>query len=251
MTYINIDAFEQARYTIFSNTRQRDGIGTLSEKSVHSVLKEYLAPNEQSKEVKIGGMYADLFFDDHIYEIQTRSFDKMKKKLSMFLELHPVTVVFPIIHHRHITLIDEKSGEIIRKRRSPKTGSIYDIFIELTRIKSFLHHEKLSFHILLIDALDYRSEPTKKRYRQKYDKIDLMPIGIVSELRLQTVEDFRALIPNIAQPFTSKQLSKELKIQLKTAQSMLNVLHHMKLIQRVGKCGNAYLYETTRSESVG
>ena len=39
-------AFEQAVQKIVYNERERYGIGTLSEKTLHAVVKNYMEPNE-------------------------------------------------------------------------------------------------------------------------------------------------------------------------------------------------------------
>ena len=57
------------------------GIGTLSEKTLHAVLKRYYEPYGDNHEVKIGGYVADIVGEHGIIEIQTRNFDRLRKKL--------------------------------------------------------------------------------------------------------------------------------------------------------------------------
>ena len=64
---------------------EKDKIGLLQEHTLHRVLKFYLSIDDAKHEIKIGRMYADVLLDNHIYEIQTKSFNLMRKKLSKFL----------------------------------------------------------------------------------------------------------------------------------------------------------------------
>ena len=85
MTEEEADRFEAAREKIIGKDRERAGIGTLSEKTVHAVLKNYYAPDERLHERAVSGCVADIFDGERIVEIQTRSFDKMRTKLELSL----------------------------------------------------------------------------------------------------------------------------------------------------------------------
>ena len=85
--------FEAARDKIIGKNRVRQGIGTLSEKTMHAVLKHYYAPDEDMHEIPIENYVADIYTGTEIIEIQTRSMDRMRKKLEAFLPLYPVTIV--------------------------------------------------------------------------------------------------------------------------------------------------------------
>ena len=75
------------------------GIGTLSEKSLHAVLKRYYQPAEAYREIRVGRYVADVVTQDGcILEIQTRSLSAIKKKLSVFLEQYEVILVHPVPH---------------------------------------------------------------------------------------------------------------------------------------------------------
>ena len=105
-------AFAAAKERIIGKNRERNGIGTLSEKTVHAVLKNYYAPDETQHEIPVEGCVADIFNGKEIIEIQTRSFDRMRPKLERFLPLYPVTIVYPIPYCKHVFWIDEETGEI-------------------------------------------------------------------------------------------------------------------------------------------
>ena len=62
----------------------RQGIGTLSEKTVHAVMKNYYAPDTDMHEIPIENFVADIYTGQEIIEIQTRAFNKMRRKLTLF-----------------------------------------------------------------------------------------------------------------------------------------------------------------------
>ena len=123
-------AFEAAKRKVIGIDRQRLGIGTLAEKSLHAILKNYYEPNEDRQEIPIENYVADIFADGEIIEIQTRQFDKMRGKLAAFLPLYPVTIVYPIPHEKWLIWIDEESGSLSKKRKSPRKGNPYLVFPE-------------------------------------------------------------------------------------------------------------------------
>ena len=63
--------FHKVCERVIGNEYNKKGIGTLSEKTVHAVLKHYLVPIEQCHEIKCNGYVADIMHDGEIIEIQT------------------------------------------------------------------------------------------------------------------------------------------------------------------------------------
>ena len=124
-------AFEEAKKKIIGVDRQRIGIGTLSEKTVHAILKNYYEPDEDHQEIPIENYVADIYRDEEIIEIQTRQFNRMRDKLNTFLSLYPVTIIYPIPRQKWLIWIDEESGELSQKRKSASRGTPYFAFEEL------------------------------------------------------------------------------------------------------------------------
>ena len=153
---VDYELFTQACEFVRRNLTSAGGIGTLSEKTIHAVLKYYYAPNDCYHEIKIGNFYADIMIEGEIIEIQTRAFNVMRKKLDCFLKDHEVTIVHPIAYTKWLSWIDEETGELSEKRKSPKRGSIYSIMPELYKIKSFLLCPNLHFTICLINVEETR-----------------------------------------------------------------------------------------------
>lgn len=221
------------------------GIGTLNEKSIHATLKNFYAPYAAHQEIKVYGYVADIMIDHEIIEIQTRNFHAMRKKLEVFLPDYEVTIVYPIAHTKWLFWINEDTGEVTKKRKSPKTGTLYQIVPELYRIKPFLSHPNLHLIMPLMAVEEYRLlngwSHDKKRGSTKQDGI---PLHLVDEVYLTKLSDYAQFLPlDLPVPFTTKELAALAKIPSSYAVTLLNILHHLGIVNRVGKKGNAYLYE--------
>ncbi len=237
------EAFDRAIREIVYEERERYGIGTLSEKTVHAVVKHYMEPNADYHEVPLEGFVADIFRDETVTEIQTANFNKLRRKLERFLPLYPVTIVYPVPATKWVIWVDPETGLEVSKRKSPKKGSPYQAFRELYRIKPFLAHPNLRVLFLFIDMeetklLDGWSRD-KKRGATKHDRI---PVGLVDEMLLERVEDYRMMIPPELSNFTTREYAKSTKIPLAHAQTALNIFYSLEVVERVGKQGNSYFF---------
>lgn len=238
-------AFEQAKEKIVGIERKRHGIGTLSEKTVHAILKNYYAPDEDMHEIPIKNYVADIYTGSEIIEIQTRQFNRMRDKLTAFLQEYPVTVVYPIPREKWLIWIDEESGELSKPHKSPAKGNVYDAFKELYKIKMYLKSPKLHLKFVLLDMEEYRLlngwSQDKKRGSCRYDRI---PSRFVEEIAVDEPRDYMQFIPyELTTPFTSEQFAKAAHIRKPLAQTVLNILTHMECVERIGKEGRSYLYD--------
>lgn len=236
--------FQKVCDDIIGQQMEFNGIGTLGEKTVHLCLKNYLAPDRSHHEVKVDSFVADVCNENGIIEIQTRSFDKLRRKLKAFLSYSPVTIVYPIPRTKWIRWINPQSGEISPPRKSPKTGKPYEIFPELYKIKNYLTHPNLRLHIILMDLEEYRYlDGWSADGKKGSTRCDRIPIELIDELFIHNLSDYQSLVPDTLQEiFTSKDFKKEAGITLSVAQRALNILTYVGCVKRVGKQGNAYLY---------
>ena len=236
--------FEQAKNRVVGINRARQGIGTLAEKTVHAVLKNYYAPDTDMHEIPIENFVADIYTGSEIIEIQTRSFHTMRRKLTAFLPLYPVTIVYPIPHIKWLSWIDEETGEVSKKRRSPKKGNPYQAFVELYRIRPFLTDPNLKFRFALLDMQEFRLLNGWSRDRKKgSDRYDRIPETFVEEVRIDRREDYMQFIPyDIPEEFTAKEFAKCAKIPVSLAQTALLILTDLGIVERIGKSGRSYLY---------
>ncbi|MCH5251616.1 MAG: hypothetical protein J1F22_01465 [Lachnospiraceae bacterium] len=238
--------FNQAAAKILAREHENHGIGTLGEKTIHAVVKNYVEPDEDFHETPLEGYVADVYREGRVFEIQTANFNTMRAKLAALLPLYQVTIVYPVPATKWLRWLDEETGEISERRKSPKRGTPYAVFRELYKIKSFLKEPNLSIHILLIDMEETRLlngwSTDRKKGSCRHDRI---PIGLIEEFHLDCVQDYRMLVPPELQEFTSKEYAKATKLTLSNAQTALNILYYLGIVERVGKKGNSFLYEVT------
>src|SRR5579885_2333447 len=129
-------------------------IGTLAEKSLHAALKAHYALPDDQLECALDGYVIDILRRDadglcQCIEIQTRNLGKMKPKLQALLDRYPVRVVHPVAQQRTITRVDT-DGVIVSSRKSPKHGTVFDIFPELVSFPALMCHPNLQLEVLLI-----------------------------------------------------------------------------------------------------
>lgn len=237
--------FDQVCHQVMERNCLQQGIGTLSEKTVHAVMKNFYEPNPDNQEVPIGNYIADIFQNGEIIEIQTRNLNAMRAKLSSFLDQYPVTIVHPIVHNKWLMWIDEETGEISTKRKSPKKGTRYDAFFELYKIKMFLDHPHLQICLPLIDVEEYRMlngwSHDRKRGSTRYDRI---PTALVDEIYLGSPADYICMLPDeLPAAFTVKDYASATRLAPRYAGTAINVLRHLHVIEQIGKQGCAYVYQ--------
>lgn len=238
--------FNQSIAKIISREHENHGIGTLGEKTLHAVVKNYVEPDEDYHEVPLLGYVADVYRDGCVYEVQTANFNTMRGKLTAFLEEFHVTIVYPVPAVKWLRWIDEETGEITDRRKSPKKGTPQAVFRELYKIKPFLMHPNLSIRILMMDVEETRLldgwSKDRKKGSHRYDRI---PLDLVEELQIDCVQDYRMLVPPELEKFTSKEYAKASGLTVNRARTALKVLFDLGIVERVGKIGNGYVYEVT------
>lgn len=258
---IDEEAFEVAIKTITSKADRRNGVGTLSEKTVHAVLKYYYVPNEAYHEIKVGNYVADALFDGEIYEIQSKSFFTMKNKLDLFLKDHDVTIIYPIPISKTISYIDPDTGEISKPVKSSKKGKLYDIVPEIYGIKDYLKNKKLHFILCFIEMDEYKIlDGWSKDKKKGATKMDRTPRKIIGEFRIDKKRDFINLLPGytngrrdkdcpIPVEFTTKDIAELTGVHVSYAQTLLNVLCSLGLTYKIGTRGRCNIYSMSKPKS--
>ena len=229
---------------IIGKGRSKKGIGTLGEKTLHAVMKNYFEPQSENHEIKVGRYVADIVGEKGVIEIQTRQFFRLVPKLDNFLEFCDVTVVYPMPAIKYVSWLDMDTGEVSPKRRSPRKYRIYDAFKEIYNIRYALDNPR--FHLVLclleMDEIRYLNgwSVDKKRGSSRCDRI---PKDIIEEVRFDCVEDYRRFLPDgLGEEFTSAQYAKACSISKELAGRGLNILNYLGLVKRVDKVGNSYIY---------
>ena len=223
-------------------------IGTEKERTLHAALKNHFEPDKSFHEQRYKGYIADIKRDNSIIEIQTRAFDKLRRKLDQFLlDGLDVTVVYPIPKRKWIVWINPDTGEASEKRRSPKTGTVYDCFRELYKIKKYLSYPNLRIVIAFCDIEEHKLLCGWSKDRKKgSERIERYPISDFDTIVVSN-DKYRKLVPDsLHDEFTTKGFQKAAKISISSAQLAVNVLCYTEAIEKVGKNGRLILYSRTK-----
>lgn len=222
-------------------------VGLLGEKPLHASLKLWCAETGDLIEAPVDGFVIDIVRDDLLIEIQTRGFASMKRKLTTLLENgHRVRIVHPIPIQKWIVKLDD-AGEELSRRRSPKRGSVLDVFAELVSFPALLTNDLLEVEILLVHEEEYRRHEPGKAWRRKGWVVqERRLVGVVDVRRVAGTDDLLELLPDdLPTPFTTADLATNLAQSRRIAQQMAYCLRHAGAIDAVGKDGNAIQYERT------
>ncbi len=220
------------------------GIGTLGERTLHAALKKLFEPDASYHEIKYKGYVADIMRDGEIIEIQTRAFNAMRGKLEVFLADCRVTIVYPAVREKWLNWLDNDTGEIKSRRKSPKVGGALEVFAELYKIKSFLRGPNLTICVQPVDVEEYRRLNGWSRDRKKGStRAERIPTGVGEPIYLREPRDYAALLDGLPDEFTSAELAKTKKITRGLAQTTLNVIVHIGAVECIGKRSRAKLYK--------
>lgn len=245
--YEDYEAFVNAKDKIIGKAHNNKGIGTLSEKTLHAVLKLYYEPDEDKHEVAMSGYYADIYNDKGIIEIQTRQLNKLRDKLSVFLQDYHVTVVYPLPFNKWLSWVNPDNGEVQGRRKSPRHFTEYDAFYELYKIKSYLKNPNLSINLVLMDMEEYKLlngwSYDKKRGSTRYDRV---PVGIRRIVKFDRIEDYMQLVPaDLKGDFTVKDFAMAAGVSVEASRYTLNILNYLEIVKRTGRVKNGYVYNVT------
>ena len=242
ITNENKEKFNKIKGNIY-RANEYKGIGTYQEKMLHRVIKSYYEEDVTFQEIKVNGYVADIFKNNQIIEVQTRSFNKLVKKLDAFLNDYNVNIVYPIAHYKYISWIDEMTLEEKSIRKSPKVGNITDVILELYKIKQYLKNPNLKITLLFIDLKELRYlNGWSKDQKRGAERCNQIPLQLVDEIVL---DDYSIFVPFKEIEFTSKDYAKKLRITIHRAQVILNILKYLEIIEviRKEKRSNVYKYK--------
>ena len=221
-------------------------IGTLSEKSIHSIVKEYLESDKNLHEIKVGRYIADIKRGNDITEIQTQQFKKLLGKLNYYIECgYHTTIVYPLVENKYINWVDPSSIEVVERRKSSHRGVLQDIFKELYWVVDYLDNPLVDLTIVTLDAEEYKYlDGYGHNSKKRATKIDKVPTKVNNVVTIKSKSELSILIPDTLKDkrFTAKDFIKETKCNKRWAPSGLKLLREHEIIQIVAKKGNAFIY---------
>ena len=224
-------------------------IGTLSEKSIHRVLKGFIESNSEKQEVAVGRYIADICYTDRkeIIEIQTKSFKNLVPKLEYYLRNgYTVKIVYPLILNKEIHWIDKESNEVVEVRKSSKKGRIQDVFRELYWVYKYIIENNVELEIYGLSAVETKYlDGYGASQKKRATKIDKEPTEIIGYTAIRNKEDFIKFIPEALRnkEFTSNEYKKAVKSNDKYLSSGLKILREIGTIKIIDKRGNSFVYK--------
>lgn len=247
-------AFEEAKRRGLLHLQERDGIGTLRERSLHAILKYWIEPDESRHEVRVdGGLVVDICDGEQAVEIQTGSSYPLRRKLDRLLPLMPVTVVLPVVRRKTLIWLDPATGEASAPRRSPRVGGCWDRLPDLYWLLPHLTRPGLTVRLVELDLEEFRARDGWGRDGKRGShRVERIPVALGEERWLRTPDDCAGLLPGgLPHPFTTADLIKTGRLSAKKAGYAINFLLKYNAIIRIGKVGNAYLYRLVGREGGG
>ncbi len=224
-------------------------IGSLNEKALHADLKAWCLQPGDRTEVPFEGYVIDIVRGDLLIEIQTRNFSAIKAKLLTLTAHCPVRLLYPIAQQKWIVKLPTNGNGKQDRRKSPKHGTLFHLFDELVSFPELLSNPNFSLHIVSIQEEELRRHDKRRGWRRKgWITHERRLLQVMEEHFFENPQDLERLIPtNLSDMFTTADLAKALKTSRRLAQKMAYCLVRMNLFTRLGKRGNAIVYERSNS----
>jgi hypothetical protein len=227
------------------------GIGTEHESSLHRTLKVRYVGKKGRTEVLTGGYVCDgITKDRDLIEVQTGSFGPLKRKIAELTAssgakrgFGRIRIIHPVIVHKYIELYDNE-GALLRRRKSPRKGSSWDLFKALLYAPELPLLPDLSIELVLLDVLEKRIQDGRGSWRRKGASIhDREILEYHQTIPLLELKDYYQFIPfEKNAEFTVRDLGAQAHIDGAIARKALYVLTRLGIVRRVGKQGNAWVY---------
>jgi hypothetical protein len=228
-----------------SEDNQKHSIGTYKESSLHNALKFRYAGKSGKHEVEIDSYICDAVRENgEIVEVQTGSFAPLKEKVLNLAVYNTVRIVHPIIVSKMIELYDVDNN-LIRKRKSPRKGTAWDIFKVLLYAPELAITKNIIIELVPIDLTEIRKDDGNGSWRRKgVSVIDKIISESHESIILKTKKDYQFFVPFTKDElFTSSDLAKKARISPALAGKTLYTLMKMDFVSRVEKKGRSWVYK--------
>ena len=206
-------------------------------------MKEWYAEPNDRFEVPLYNYVIDIVRGDLLVEIQTRNFAAMEHKLNKLAIHHSVRLVYPIAQEKWIVKLSGDRGDRVSRRKSPRRGTIEDVFNELVSFPELLLNHDFSIEVLLIKEEEYRRYDNTRGWRKKgWTTYKRRLLQVVEKQFFRVPSDMGSLLlSSLIESFTTYDLAISMKKSHRLAQKMLFRLRLMGCVIPAGKRGNTFL----------
>lgn len=229
-------------------------IGTLNEAPLHADLKAWYAQPDDRPEAHVDGFVIDLVrplpngpADELLIEIQTRRLGAIRRKLDRLLPNHPVRLVSPVPVEKWLVKLSHRDGQTPERRKSPKRGTLIDVFREWVSIAPLIGHPNLGLEVLLIHEEEVRRFDGRRGWRRRgWITEERRLLDVIDQRRFDSLDSLRALLPGtLPDAFNTSDLASALEIPRWLAQKMAYVMRECGAIHALSRRRSGILY--TRS----
>lgn len=221
------------------------------ETSLHRQLKDRYGPGLGGHaEVTLKGYRIDAVAPDGaLIEVQSGALGPLRAKLNRLLPDHRIRVVKPVVVGRRIVHRARRDGKDKSARRSPKRGTLVDVFDDLVGFARTFPHANLSIELLAVEIDEVR---VPRRRWPGYRIVDRSLREVVESVTLHAASDLWSLLPvQFDGPFTTVEVAEWLGRSIDFAQRVAYCLRLSGAAVTIGKRGNRLIYSRPGTDRVG
>ena len=219
------------------------------ESSLHRALKNhYGSASGGRSEVFLEGYRIDAVdARGALIEIQSGPLGALRTKLCKLLPRFPVRVVKPVVLARRVVRKRRLGGPDMSSRRSPKRGSLTDVFEDLVGLAGLLPDQNLQVELLAVSIDEVR---LPRRQWPGYAVADRRLLEILDTCSIETPSDLWKLLPDghdWRAPFTTDDIARRMGRPLWFAQRVAYCLRLSGAAREIGRRKHHRLYTEERA----
>ncbi len=214
------------------------------ETSLHRALKDQYAsgPGARSEVVFAGFRIDAVDGTGLLVEVQSGALGPLRSKLRRLLPEHHIRIVKPVVLERRVVRRSRIDGPDLSCRRSPKRGSIVDLFEDLVGLAQVFPDPNLRLEILAVSIDEIR---IPRRRWPGYKVVDRRLNEVSGRHQLAEAADLWGLLPgdhDWTEPFTTADIARRIDRPLWLAQRVAYCLRLSGAARVIHKRRNMRVY---------